>query len=398
MLSFHNQRSQINFDVRGLYGPRAQLVENLPKRERPAVTEDPSCEHHLYWPSPPETVLVVKKIRDLEVTEKFKTIVAFLMKSLELAVVAEPTVLEEKLIAEDPEFSTIRTKLSTWKDSNRDIVLSKVDFIICIGGDGTILYTASLFKDVMPPVMSFHVGSLGFLTHFIYDTHEQDIRRVIDGNVSLTLRHRLKCVFKTDYEVSTDVLADECPVTPPLEPERKESITFSVKPKLTAFQDPDSTQLVMNELVVDRGPHPYLCNLELFCNGRFMTSVQGDGIIISTPTGSTAYSLAAGASMVHPSVSCMVITPICPHSLSFRPTVLPSGVEMTVRVAANSRNSAWAAYDGRNRREIKQGDSVVVTTSPCPVPTINDTGHVTDWFDSLAECLHWNVRKQQKKL
>jgi NAD+ kinase len=66
-------------------------------------------------------------------------------------------------------------------------------------------------------------------------------------------------------------------------------------------------------------------------------------------------------------------------------------------VSANSRNSAWVAFDGRNRQEIFQGDSVVVTTSTSPVPTINNTGHVTDWFDSLAECLNWNVRKQQKK-
>jgi NAD+ kinase len=285
---------------------------------------------------------------------------------------------------------------------NRDVVLSRVDFILCIGGDGTILYTASLFQEAIPPMMSFHVGSLGFLTHFVYENYQQDIRRVIEGNVSLTLRHRLQCVFKTDYEV-VETVEDACPVSPPAQSDSMNGGTtmlFNATPKLfsSTSADPDSVQLVMNELVVDRGPHPYLCNLELYCNGRFMTSVQGDGIIISTPTGSTAYSLAAGASMVHPSVSCMVITPICPHSLSFRPTVLPAGVEMTVRVAANSRNSAWAAYDGRNRREVKQGDSVVVTTSACPVPTINNTGHVTDWFDSLAECLHWNVRKQQKQL
>ena len=114
----------------------------------------------------------------------------------------------------------------------------------------------------------------------------------------------------------------------------------------------------MNDLVVDRGPNPYLTNLIISCNGRKMTSVQGDGkkptytcmhgvpvvdliqgslamnfylgIIIATPTGSTAYSLAAGASMVHPSVPCIIVTPICPHSLSFRSIVVPSGVELTV--------------------------------------------------------------------
>ena len=140
--------------------------------------------------------------------------------------------------------------------------------------------------------------------------------------------------------------------------------------------------------------------------------------------------------MVHPSVPCMVVTPICPHSLSFRSIVVPSGVEITVcsnllifeyiiflylkiRVAPDSRSTAWVAFDGRNRQEIKPGDryyrvlmikvlthslslslshSVVVSTSPSPVPSINNTGHVTDWFDSLAECLHWNIRREQKPL
>ena len=89
--------------------------------------------------------------------------------------------------------------------------------------------------------------------------------------------------------------------------------------------------LVLNEVVVDRGPHAYLSNIELFIDGKFITSVQGDGLIVSTPTGSTAYAVAAGASMIHPSVPAIMVTPICPHSLSFRPIVVPAGVELKVR-------------------------------------------------------------------
>jgi hypothetical protein len=185
LLSFHNQRSQIDLGVKGLYGPRAQLVENLHRLQRSTLPplEDPSCDHHLYWTSPPEIVLVVKKIRDLEVTQKFKTIITFLVKTLELKVVVEPTVLSEELIREDSDFPV--KELQTWNQSNRDVVLSRVDFILCIGGDGTILYTASLFQEAIPPMMSFHVGSLGFLTHFVYENYQQDIRRVIEGNVLL---------------------------------------------------------------------------------------------------------------------------------------------------------------------------------------------------------------------
>lgn len=93
---------------------------------------------------------------------------------------------------------------------------------------------------------------------------------------------------------------------------------------------PPTNLLVLNEVVVDRGPSPYLSNIDLFIDGKHVTSVQGDGLIVSTPTGSTAYAVAAGASMIHPSVPAIMITPICPHSLSFRPIVVPAGVELKV--------------------------------------------------------------------
>ena len=93
---------------------------------------------------------------------------------------------------------------------------------------------------------------------------------------------------------------------------------------------PTTNLLVLNEVVIDRGPSPYLSNIDLYLDGKLITSVQGDGLIVSTPTGSTAYAVAAGASMIHPSVPAIMVTPICPHSLSFRPIVVPAGVELKV--------------------------------------------------------------------
>lgn len=84
-------------------------------------------------------------------------------------------------------------------------------------------------------------------------------------------------------------------------------------------------------MVVDRGPSSYLSNIDLYIDEKKVTTVQGDGLIVSTPTGSTAYAVAAGASMVHASVPAIMLTPICPHSLSFRPIVVPAGVELKVR-------------------------------------------------------------------
>lgn len=154
--------------------------------------------------------------------------------------------------------------------------------------------------------------------------------------------------------------------------------------------------LVLNEVVVDRGPSPYLSNVDLFIDGKHVTVVQGDGLIVSTPTGSTAYAVAAGASMIHPSVPAIMITPICPHSLSFRPIVVPAGVELKIKISPDSRNTAWLSFDGRNRQELHHGDALSVTTSVYPVPSICAQDQISDWFDSLADCLQWNVRKRQK--
>ncbi|KNE72189.1 hypothetical protein AMAG_16675 [Allomyces macrogynus ATCC 38327] len=153
---------------------------------------------------------------------------------------------------------------------------------------------------------------------------------------------------------------------------------------------------VLNELVVDRGPSAYMSQLELFGDERHLTTVQADGLVVSTPTGSTAYSLSAGGSIVHPEVSALLVTPICPHTLSFRPMLLPDSMELKVCVPPSSRNTAWASFDGRHRIELKQGDFVSITASKYPFPTICLHDQSSDWFNSLARCLRWNERQRQK--
>lgn len=97
--------------------------------------------------------------------------------------------------------------------------------------------------------------------------------------------------------------------------------------------------LSLNDIIISRGANSFLSNLDLYINDYLITTVQGDGLIISTPTGSTAYAMAAGASMCHPSVAAMVIAPICPHSLSFRPIVVPAGVELKICLNVDARNT-----------------------------------------------------------
>jgi len=140
----------------------------------------------------------------------------------------------------------------------------------------------------------------------------------------------------------------------------KEIMCFSTRP-VEQFE-------VLNDLVVDRGPSPFVSLLELFgawqgwCHmarltsgdEHHLTTVQADGLTVSTPTGSTAYSLSAGGSLVHPQIPAILITPICPHTLSFRPMLLPDSMELRICVPYNSRSTAWASFDGRGRVELKR--------------------------------------------
>ncbi len=141
---------------------------------------------------------------------------------------------------------------------------------------------------------------------------------------------------------------------------------------------------VLNEVVVNRGNNPYLSKIECYERDRLITKVQADGVIVATPTGSTAYSVSAGGSMVHPCVAAILFTPVCPHSLSFRPVILPDSAELELRIPKDARDTAWVSFDGKNRHELRRGDAVRVRMSPHPLPTINKYDQTNDWFGSLG--------------
>ena len=113
------------------------------------------------------------------------------------------------------------------------------------------------------------------------------------------------------------------------------------------------------------------------------------------PTGSTAYSLSAGGSLVHPDIPAILLTPICPHTLSFRPMVLSDTMLLRVSIPHNSRATAYCAFDGKGRVELKQGDHVTITASQYPFPTVvrNDA----EWFNSVSRTLRWNTRAATQK-
>lgn len=149
------------------------------------------------------------------------------------------------------------------------------------------------------------------------------------------------------------------------------------------------------QVVVDRGPSPYVSSLEVYGDNNLLTVVQADGIIFSTPTGSTAYSLSAGGSLVHPDIPAILLTPICPHTLSFRPMLLRDSMALRIAVPRGSRATAYAAFDGRGRVELREGDYVTIAASQYPLPTV--VSRETEWIDSISRTLRWNTRGASQK-
>ncbi|XP_008165523.2 NAD kinase isoform X1 [Chrysemys picta bellii] len=361
------------------FGPKACMLQN-PKTIM--HIQDPASQR-LTWNKPPKSVLVIKKIRDASLLQPFKELCVYLTEENNMIVYVEKKVLEDPAIVNDDNFGPVKKKFCTFREDYDDIS-NQIDFIICLGGDGTLLYASSLFQGSVPPVMAFHLGSLGFLTPFNFENFQSQVTQVIEGNAALVLRSRLKVKVVKEHREKKTLMQNGIEENGVI----STSLEMEMGKHIMQYQ-------VLNEVVVDRGPSSYLSNVDVFLDGHHITTVQGDGVIVSTPTGSTAYAAAAGASMIHPNVPAIMITPICPHSLSFRPIVVPAGVELKIMLSPEARNTAWVSFDGRKRQEVCHGDSISITTSCYPLPSICFRDPVSDWFESLAECLHWNVRKKQ---
>lgn len=212
------------------------------------------------------------------------------------------------------------------------------DFCILLGGDGTVLYSSWIFQRVVPPVLSFAMGSLGFLTKFDFNNYKPTMEKVFADGVTISLRLRFEgTVMRSMKEYA--------------EGENRDVVEELIgeEPGDTRTHKPDVTFEILNDIVVDRGPSPTMSTIELFGDSDHLTTVQADGICVATPTGSTAYNLAAGGSLCHPENPVILVTAICAHTLSFRPIVLPDTMVLRLAVPYDARSNSWASFDGRER-------------------------------------------------
>ena len=243
---------------------------------------------------------------------------------------------------------------------------SKTDLVLTLGGDGTLLHASSLFSTnpSVPPILPFSMGTLGFLTSFRFAEHATAFDALYRSTASVLLRNRLSASLP-------------------------------------------GTIHAMNELIIHRGASPHLAIVDVLINDRFLTEAVADGIIISTPTGSTAYSLSAGGAIVHPLVGSLLVTPICPRSLSFRPLVLPASALVTLRMSPKMRGDGMeVSVDGKRRGEgVGRGGEVRVWGQgkdvggvPCVVREgsvgvgggAKDDDHGDGWVGGLNGLLKFN--------
>jgi NAD+ kinase len=227
-----------------------------------------------------------------------------------------------------------------------------VQLIIVLGGDGTLLSAARAIGPREIPIFPVNLGGLGFLTAISVDEIFPELERAFRGEHRVALRRMLQCELRRGGNVVSNYLA-------------------------------------LNDIVVTKASLARMIDLVARVDQHFVCRYKADGLIVATPTGSTAYSLSAGGPIIFPSVSCFCLTPICPHMLTNRPVIVPEGFEIDLfNLAADG--DAWLTVDGQVGEPLRKDDHVVCRRSEHAVHLIRPPKMM--FFDVLREKLKWGER------
>ncbi|PVH89724.1 ATP-NAD kinase [Cadophora sp. DSE1049] len=318
--------------------------------------------------------------------------------------------MEEQYAFKNEDNAKLERRLRYWTNEICRTRPHTFDFVVTLGGDGTVLYASWLFQRIVPPVLSFALGSLGFLTKFDYEEFPEHLAKAFKDGVTISLRLRFEgTVMRSQKRKRSRIENGEAQegsssTTPEEEEDEESDQTRDLVEELVGEEKgderthrPDGTYEILNDIVVDRGPNPTMSSTEIFGDDEHFTSVQADGVCVATPTGSTAYNLAAGGSLCHPENPVILVTAICAHTLSFRPIILPDTIVLRVGVPYDARTSSWASFDGRERVELRPGDYVTISASRYPFANVMPQGRRSeDWVNSISGKLGWNTRQRQK--
>ncbi|KAI0122948.1 NAD(H) kinase [Xylariales sp. AK1849] len=368
-----------------------------------------------------KSVFILTKVYDQELLPKTREVTKWLLskdRDVRYTVYLEDTLKENKkfdskgLLEElrqeyidagefepDSPKEALGRRLRYWKEEMCRVRPHTFDFVISLGGDGTVLYASWLFQRIVPPVLSFSLGSLGFLTKFDFAEYQHILTTAFRDGVTVSLRLRFEGTVMRSQKRTKALINgndDEGGNQAHRRRDLVEELIGEEKDDEHTHR-PDGTYEILNEIVVDRGPNPTMSYTEIFGDDEHFTSVLADGLCVSTPTGSTAYNLAAGGSLCHPENPVMLVTSICAHTLSFRPIILPDTIVLRIGVPYDARTNSWASFDGRERVELHPGDYVTISASRFPFASVMPQGRRSeDWVNSISGKLGWNTRQKQK--
>ena len=237
--------------------------------------------------------------------------------------------LEEKEQTVSVRIITQDWKATNWMDVKNDPILSQVDCMLVLGGDGTVLQAVRETKDLDVPLIGVNLGNLGFMTQIELSNLEESLDRLIAG----------------DYDQEERMMLNG---------------------KITFEDGTTRENWALNDVVVARCGSLQMIQLQVFVNGHFLNDYSGDGIIVTTPTGSTGYNLSAGGPIVEPKAKLILLTPICPHSLGQRSIVLSAEDEIEICVAPGrdgKTQKVEVSFDGTHGVELCTGDKLRIAKS-----------------------------------
>jgi NAD+ kinase len=240
--------------------------------------------------------------------------------------------------------------------ATRDDLPAHVELIVVLGGDGSLLGMANRIvrAGVDIPILGINFGSLGFLTEVTLDEIEPALEGAVTG-------------------------------TAPIE-ER-----MTLRGRVMRGGSPVDDRLAINDIVVNRGSLSRIIDMSITIDGQLVTHVRADGIVVTTPTGSTAYNLAAGGPIVHPAVDALVVTPIAPHTLTYRPIVIPGHSELRIKpLIQGSSDELYATFDGQHGVPLISGDEIVMAKAPEKLRLMRSSSR--NYFDVLRQKLKWGQR------
>ncbi len=263
-----------------------------------------------------------------------------------------------------PEAQGAADRLEGWLRSRgveveRDCIGPEADAVVILGGDGTLLHVADTAYRRGIPILGINMGGLGFLTEVHMEEMEEAVEALVQGSFLMDERMVLR----------VDVI-----------------------PSQGRDEGDPTTYYALNEAVITKAPEGRMISLSTWVDGAFLTTYRGDGLIVSTPTGSTAYNLSAGGPLIHPNIEAVVLTPICPFALSARPLLLDSSMEIEVQIPAPpdgepAEASISVVIDGQTHHQLAAGERLRIRRAPGHLKLFRSPSR--DYFAILREKLGW---------